>query len=202
MSPRSKEQNAIIKDERREQLLLAALKVFAHKGLAATKIGDIAAATGLSHGLVYHYFASKDDIYLELVRRAITISSSLMQQLDQLELSPLGKLRAIADATLQGIDENEEGAYYFYLMQQAMASDTGIPVVRELIGGFTVPMEVTVRAILQGQQVGEVQEGDPVEFAVVFWSAIQGLAIQKIVAGAGFRMPGGSLLVRMLEKRQ
>ena len=201
MSPRSKEQNAIIKDERREQLLLAALKVFARKGLAATKIGDIAAAAGLSHGLVYHYFPSKDDIYIELVRRAVTIASASMRQMDSLPLGPLDKLRAIADMTVRGIDQSEEGAYYFYLMVQAMAAETGIAAVAQMLEGFTVPTEVTVRSLAEGQARGEVREGDPMEYATLFWAAIQGLAVNKVACGEGFRMPDSGLLIRLFEKR-
>ena len=56
MSPRNEEHNAIIKDERREQILSAALKVFATRGFAATKISDIVGKGGMSHGLVYHSY--------------------------------------------------------------------------------------------------------------------------------------------------
>ena len=59
MSPRNEEQNEIIKDERREQILSAALRTFAKKGFSATKISDIVAKGDMSHGLIYHYFKSK-----------------------------------------------------------------------------------------------------------------------------------------------
>jgi AcrR family transcriptional regulator len=57
--PRSSQQNQRIKDERREQIMQAGLTVFAHNGLAAAKISDVAAAADLSYGLVYHYFRDK-----------------------------------------------------------------------------------------------------------------------------------------------
>ena len=52
----AKSKNEMIKDTRREQILSAALKIFAARGFAATKISDIVRAGGISHGLVYHYF--------------------------------------------------------------------------------------------------------------------------------------------------
>ncbi len=199
MSPRSKEQNAAIKDERREQLLLAALKVFARRGLAATKIGDIAAAAGMSHGLVYHYFNAKDDIYIELTRRATSSATRFLLEMDGLPLEPAEKLREIACGSLKMIDEEEENAYYFYLMVQATVSNTGLAEVNELLQRFTVPMEVVTRTIAQGQAMGLFIAGNPVEHALAFWAAIQGLAACK-VAGMG-SMPDGNLLVRMLETR-
>jgi AcrR family transcriptional regulator len=69
MSPRNEEQNELIKDERREQILSAALKVFARKGFAAAKISDIVARAGMSHGLVYHYFKSKEELGYAVLNR-------------------------------------------------------------------------------------------------------------------------------------
>lgn len=51
----------------RESLLAAAREVFEAKGVAATRMGDIADAAGVSHGTVYTYFASKDDVLQEVV---------------------------------------------------------------------------------------------------------------------------------------
>jgi AcrR family transcriptional regulator len=47
---------------RREQILDAALACFARKGFHETTIQDIASEAGLSHGALYRYFPSKDDI--------------------------------------------------------------------------------------------------------------------------------------------
>jgi AcrR family transcriptional regulator len=45
---------------RRERLLDAALEVFAAKGIAAASMKEVAAAAGVTPGLIYHYFESKD----------------------------------------------------------------------------------------------------------------------------------------------
>jgi len=49
-------------EERRRAILDAAVRVFARKGAHATRVGDIAAEAGVSHGLLYHYFSSKDEV--------------------------------------------------------------------------------------------------------------------------------------------
>lgn len=56
-------------DRRRTELLDAALRLFAEQGFHATTIADIAAATGTAHGLVYHYFRSKDELLSEILER-------------------------------------------------------------------------------------------------------------------------------------
>ena len=57
----------------------SALKVFIHKGFAAAKMSDIATEAGISYGLMYHYFQSKDEIYAELVRDAVDSSRRVIE---------------------------------------------------------------------------------------------------------------------------
>jgi AcrR family transcriptional regulator len=54
-------------DQRREQLLDVALRLFAARGFAATTMDDIATAAGVTKPLLYQHFASKRALYLELV---------------------------------------------------------------------------------------------------------------------------------------
>jgi AcrR family transcriptional regulator len=56
-------------DARRDELLRVALRLFAERGFDGTTIADIATATGTAHGLVYHYFASKNDLLLAVLER-------------------------------------------------------------------------------------------------------------------------------------
>jgi AcrR family transcriptional regulator len=56
-------------EARRDELLRVALRLFAERGFDRTTIADIAAASGTAHGLVYHYFASKDELLLAVLER-------------------------------------------------------------------------------------------------------------------------------------
>ena len=49
-------------EEKRRQILEAAVRVFAHKGFHTSRVGDIAEEAGVAHGLLYHYFDSKDQL--------------------------------------------------------------------------------------------------------------------------------------------
>jgi AcrR family transcriptional regulator len=48
--------------DRRTELLEAAVRVFAAKGFHASRVGDIATEAGVAHGLLYHYFRSKEEV--------------------------------------------------------------------------------------------------------------------------------------------
>jgi len=55
-------------DDKRQQILAAAVRVFAAQGYEASRVGDVAREAGVAYGLVYHYFGSKDAV-LEAVFR-------------------------------------------------------------------------------------------------------------------------------------
>src|SRR3954462_13338427 len=55
-------------EDKRRQILAAAVRVFAAQGFEATRVGDVAKEAGVAYGLVYHYFGSKDAV-LEAVFR-------------------------------------------------------------------------------------------------------------------------------------
>ena len=54
--------------DRRGELLEAAVRVFAAKGFHQSRVGDIAGEAGVAHGLLYHYFRSKEEV-LETIFR-------------------------------------------------------------------------------------------------------------------------------------
>jgi len=53
---------SIAPSDKRKLILDAAIRVFAEHGYHGARVGDIAEDAGVAHGLLYHYFASKDDV--------------------------------------------------------------------------------------------------------------------------------------------
>ena len=62
MSPRTPEQFEEIRETRKMLILDTALELFANEGFYKTSIGDIAEKAGISKGLIYNYFESKEDL--------------------------------------------------------------------------------------------------------------------------------------------
>ncbi len=60
--------HSIAQEEKRKLILDAAVRVFARSGYHGARVGDIAAEAGVAHGLLYHYFSSKEEV-LETVFR-------------------------------------------------------------------------------------------------------------------------------------
>src|SRR5829696_230268 len=67
------------KHERPEEILAAALEEFAEKGYAATRLDEVARRAGVTKGTIYLYYASKDELFQALVRRAV------VPQFDEIE---------------------------------------------------------------------------------------------------------------------
>jgi len=57
-------------EERREQLLASAKTLFLDRPYDQVSMDDVASSAGVSKALVFHYFSTKRDLYVELVRRA------------------------------------------------------------------------------------------------------------------------------------
>ena len=55
-------ERSIASADKRKLILDAAIRVFAEHGYHGARVGDIAEDAGVAHGLLYHYFASKDDV--------------------------------------------------------------------------------------------------------------------------------------------
>src|SRR4029079_7780664 len=82
-------------EETRQRILEASVRVCARRGFHASRVGDIAQEAGVAHGLLYHYFASKDEV-LETVFRENW--SELLVRFEQVEASGQP-----ADEKLRGI---------------------------------------------------------------------------------------------------
>src|ERR1019366_10631422 len=81
---------------RRKQILAAAYRVAAERGLTATIIGRVAARAGVSHGLVLFHFKSKRGLLLALLEWLLESTTVLQLGPDILALSsPFDQLRAL-----------------------------------------------------------------------------------------------------------
>lgn len=78
MAPRSPEQFAEIREERRLQILDAALHVFAEDSYHGSSIAAVAKRAKVSKGLIYNYFKSKEEILLKLISDLFDEAMELM----------------------------------------------------------------------------------------------------------------------------
>ncbi len=195
---RNKDLNKKIRDERREQILSNSLDLFAKKGLAATKIMDISSTSGISQGLIYHYFKSKEEIYIELIRTAFTRLNEACRWLKSQPFTPKEKIKFAVEELLKLIEKDENAAKYHLLIAQATASEAIPDKAKEIIKKENMfPYQVIAEIIIEGQRQHLFKNYDAKELSLVFWTSINGLAIYKAVHGKIFKAPDAKILTDM-----
>ena len=85
---------------REAEMMAASLQLFAQNGYAATTVQDIADATGVLKGSIYHYISSKEDLLFKIFLDAHVENEALMHDILALDVSPLERLRIYLERTL------------------------------------------------------------------------------------------------------
>jgi len=156
---------------RRPQLLEAAAGVIAERGIASTRIADIAERAGTSSPAILYWFESKD----ELLAEALTVEEErfyrqLTDRMEELE-SPRDKLRLMLESSAEEYD----WTLWMELWTRALRDRSTLAARRRLDDRWRAQIAEVIR---HGQRAGEFGEADAEEVAVVLASLIDGLAVQ------------------------
>lgn len=109
-------------DERRSQLLVLGRRLFNEQTYDSISIDDIAAAAGISKGLLYHYFPSKRVFYVETVRAA---ADEMIERTRPPEDMPEeAKLQYALDSYLDYVEQNSKA--FLTLMRSGVGVDPEI----------------------------------------------------------------------------
>ena len=82
------------------------MHLFGERPYAAVSTTELAARAGVARGLINHYFGTKRDLYLEVVRRMVTIPRFAIERLPDGPLET--RIRAAVDWFLEGVDRNSK----------------------------------------------------------------------------------------------
>ena len=200
MSPRTKEQFQAMKDATRERILDTGLMLFAKSGLDAVNVTQIAREAGISLGLLYHYFPSKEELFSALVQMAVTGAMEALSSCEAEDVPPPAKIHRISKMVSSTLTKDNQTAYYFLLLLQAgLAANTqGVSSKPPIDMSFmAAPFDYLQGVILAGQQTEDVKPGDPGKLAQLYWAAFQGLCLYKITMRR-FSPPDAWMLSGML----
>lgn len=183
MSPRTKAQFEAMQDKAREKILDAGLVLFARKGLAATGVTEIAKEAGVSLGLLYHYYASKEELFAALVGMALQGSRDALKAYGESGEDAAEAIRKISRIACGVLQRENKTAYYFLLLTQAgLQGISPGEQGKNLLSteGAGAPFSILESVIRAGQVQGAVKSGDPRQLAQLYWAAFQGLCLYKI----------------------
>jgi len=176
--PRSKMVSEQMRAQTREKILTTARRLFAARGYFNCKISDIAREAGMSQGILYWYFASKE----ELLKSVLADGFETLGQLTETAANRSGtsreKLSALLDDYITfGRQKGEFTAVFISIMGHG-----GLPLLAKL--GFDTTQigmryhQALSTILAQGQAEGVVLAGiDPNILAMFFFSLFNGLMI-------------------------
>ncbi len=184
------------KEARRREILDKSLDLFVRHGYTGTSTREISRALGISSGLMFHYYATKEQLYLAHLHTALDGIRMIAEYL-RLPLSPLRIFREIAEAVLSYFAVSPSTAKVFLLAKQASYADYLTDEMKKVVAqmdavGLLAPV---VRA---GQKQGEIREGDPHSLALCFFSALESAA-ENAVCHPSVPMPQADWLVGLLK---
>jgi AcrR family transcriptional regulator len=132
-------------DERRAQLVAVALELFSARAYDEVSIDQIAAAAGISKGLLYHYFATKREVYAAALRHA---AAELLRQTEpDATLPPLERLHHALDVYLRYAERH--AAAYGAVLRGGIGSD---PEIAQIVEGVRARC---LERIVEGMGMGE-----------------------------------------------
>ena len=185
------------RERRREEILRAAMHLFVRKGYAGTKVGDIAEAVGMSTGLMFHYFESKEALYEELI--GLGVGGPMAMMGNRAEVDAIAFFEGAAASILAFLREDRFMADMFVLMGNALMDDAIPERAKELLAGFDMNTP-TAEMVRRGQREGTVRAGDPTALSIAFWAAIQGIA-EELAVYPDMPCPDPEWIVDIVRKR-
>lgn len=182
------------KEKRRLQILMVALELFVSKGYHATKTSDISKVAGISEGLLFHYFSTKEDLYLELVKMGVQGTALFADTI----INPYELLYYAINDFFEQVESNRIIAKMFTLMNQAQNKD-GTPEEVYKIASSVSIFEDTIKVIELGQQQGIFRDGDPLTLSYTFWNAFDGNMVE-LAKNPHMKIPKAEWIMAILLK--
>jgi len=172
--PRTKEAFEAMRKTTKGKIEAAALSLFARKGLSVT-IDEIAKTAGLSKGLLYSHYPSKEALITELLRQAAVNASTIVKEIADSEKSAVEKVKEITALMCEMLSVGHIGIDYFIFTIQVGMSGFPVSEAELYTADNPHPVESLARIISECQAEGSAVKGDPLQIALVFWAAVEGL---------------------------
>lgn len=192
MPPRSNEAFLKIKQDTKNKIEYSAVTLFAQHGLSVT-VSQIAKHAGVSQGLLYQHYISKEALIYGLVEKAISLSEVYVKDIADKPLPPAEKIRQVSKMMLDMLlDTDSEGTKLFlFMIQFGMNFSKEISSMTDL-DKASMPIKYLAQIIMQGQADGSINQGDPVSLALIYWATVQGLCCFSLT---GVPIPSNSDLL-------
>ncbi len=162
------------KEVRRTQIIQATLDLFVERGYYGTKTSQISRRAGISEGLLFHYFPTKEILLEELINIGLRGMRMPMQVKAE---NGLDFFRQFTSMLFSYARENTFTAQMFVFMGYVVRTDD----IPEKLRRLAVSVDTVAYCqswVEAGQRDGSIREGDPMSLSNMYWCSIHGLMEQ------------------------
>lgn len=167
------------KEDRKQEILTEAMKVFSQRGVKNTTMEEIADAAGIGKGTIYEYFRSKDDIFAEAFRRYMddmdeAIARRLLRVYD-----PVEKLKAVLSGFVEMMQDTSTDFVEIMVefWAEGVQSKQRSPVF-DIRKAYEDNRKLIASILEEGMTDGTFRKTDPAITASIIIGSIDGLMLQ------------------------
>jgi TetR/AcrR family fatty acid metabolism transcriptional regulator len=176
---------------KRRLILDAAVRVFAARGYHTSRVADIAEEAGIAHGLLYHYFSSKEEVLETVFRENWSELLEAFARIEASEATSLEQLAAIAKILLRAWRERPD--LVRVMVREVARSPQLQGQVDEIREGF----QLIQRVIERGQADGSFRDDvDPRLASWIFYGGLEEILTGWVLA----QLPDGDEEVARAER--
>lgn len=168
-----------VSDLRREQMLLAAGELIAERGLARTRISDVAKRVGASPALVVYYFTTKDNLLIEALRFSEAGFYRASEDLLRAQATLAERLDTLVDLTLTVESKGEVHGHWglwFDLWAEAFRHPEVAEDRRQLDDQWRTLIGRVVKAGIRDREIAD--DVDIETFSLTWAALLDGLSVQ------------------------
>jgi TetR/AcrR family fatty acid metabolism transcriptional regulator len=176
---------------KRRLILDAAVSVFATRGYHTSRVGDIAEEAGIAHGLLYHYFSSKEEVLQTVFRENWSELLDAFARIESSGAAPLEQLAAIAKTLLRAWRDRPD--LVRVMVREVARSPQLQGQVDEIRQGFLVIQRVIERGQAEGTFRDDV---DPRLASWIFYGGLEEILTGWVLA----QLPDGDEEVARAER--
>src|SRR5437763_7592331 len=170
-------------EDKRRLILEAAVRVFAQKGFHTCRVGDIAEEAGVAHGLLYHYFRSKDEVLECIFKETWSDILAAARMIEETDEPARERLSGIAKILLRAWRRDPD------LVRVVVREIARSPELQRRVSDVHAAFAAVERIVVRGQEEGEFRtDVDPRLASFVFYGALEGIRTGR---AAGTREGGG-----------
>lgn len=166
------------KEQRRQEILNAARRVFSAKGFNSTTMEEIASRAELSPGTLYLYFKNKEELHTSLSINILAYISSQLNRVVKEKISVDGKIERFRDIFINIYEQDPQILInLFHLQSGETLHNLSDEMMQQLKKNSAEAHGAIIAVVKEGIESGLFIKEHPVALADVIWATYSGVVL-------------------------